>query len=380
MKHISYLAVIFLLTFLASCSEAPTNVNTETLTKKPVEPPPPTQSFPALESGIKYVAGNSGGTIFIWSNNSRIWSCTVDAVSLDGLGIGNFLGDNDKELVAVRRTVEGRGKNQIEKQQLLVFSKNESSPAIVELRQFNSYADAVWDLKVKDIDMDGMPEIVIVFRDQLEIWKYNGSAFLLIASVNYFSSSEIPWSADFGNLDTDNADEIIVSFTGNKWRGYKFNGTSISLYIESSVFSGSGNLDCAKVSDVDNDGSNEVIGGSYPYNVLLWETPFTGAIVSKTFAGMPWAVGVAGQEIFLGGYGMDGLFVIHYNGTTFSETSEQVASGFNLSLDGIVIEDMNNDGYPEIICATTTGLRLFNSSFVSLFTDNVGAISHIACQ
>lgn len=379
MRRFYYLSVIILFAILTSCSDTPTEIINESISKRPVDPPPPAPLFPALVPGTNYIAGNSGGTLYIWKNNTRIWSGDAGA-DVNGLGIGNFTGDSDKELVAVRRIALGRGKDKIEKQQLLVFIKNESSPAIVELRQFNSYADAVWDLKVRDIDKDGIPEIAIVFRDQLEIWKYNGSAFLLIASANYFSSSESPWSADFGNLDTDNADEIIVSFTGNKWRAYKFNGTSISLYIESSVFSGSGNLDCAKVSDVDNDGSNEVIGGSFPYNVLLWETPFTGAIVSKTFTGMPWAVGAAGQEIFLGGYEMDGLFVLNYNGTTFSETSEQVASGFNLSLDGIVIEDMNNDGYPEIICATTAGLRLFNRSYVSLFTDNVGEISHIECQ
>ena len=117
MKSIIYLLTILFLSLLISCSEEPpTGVDSETLSKKP-KPPEPTQSLPPLAQGTNYIAGSVGGDrrndpkVFIWNGNdlSREWTGSIEAFTINGIGLGDFIDDGDKELLVVRRIKTGKG-------------------------------------------------------------------------------------------------------------------------------------------------------------------------------------------------------------------------------------------------------------------------------
>jgi hypothetical protein len=397
MRTFFYLFSILLLSLLLACSEEPpTNVDSELLSKKPTPPPPPDQ-LPALYQGNKYIAGVTWGDrqndprVFIWngSNLSDTWSRSFEENIV--VGLGHFIDDDDKELLVIRKVSEGKKKNQVSRWELLVFKEGDTEPSeTVFLRESNDFTDAVWDMKVGNVDADPDLEIVIAYRDQIEIWEYDDGDFYLSDFSYYYSSLESPWRADFGDFDGDNVDEIIVAFAGNYWRVYDYNGSSITSVIESSAFNEIGNLDCAKISDVNNDGTVEVIGGNYPDKVLLWEAFDTdpNEIVFKEFPSAPWAIGVGeidndpsnGKEILAGVGSIDGgLHLLHYNGNSFTYNGE-IVSGIGVHMDGIIVTDINNNNSLEIIVSTTDGLKIYDNNFGSLFTDDVGLLERIICQ
>jgi hypothetical protein len=390
MKTLFYLFTILLLSLLLACSEEPpTNVDSELLSKKPIPPPPP-DPLPALYQGTTYIAGDIAAgrrtdpKVFIWdaSSLSNIWSTSIEAFTINGLGIGNFMDDNDKELLLQRRIETGKGHNKTEKQELLIFKEGDSEPSnIIELREFNGYADAVWDMKVGNVDGDSNLEIIMVFRDQLEVWECDGSDFYLADSWYYFSSSESPWRATIDDIDGDFVNEILVAFTGNKWRVYKYDGSSISQLPETAAYNDIGSLNSVKVADVDNDSDLEVIGGSSSNKVLLWEYPFTNQsdiVASQEFQYSPWAIGINGQEI-LAGLSMGGLHLLSYNGNSFNYEFE-IDQEMEVALDGIVVTDINNNSNLEIVIATRSGLQIFDNSYSNIFNDNVGELQRVICQ
>ena len=402
MKSIFYLLTILFLSLLLSCSEEPpTYVESETLSKKPVPPPPPTP-LPALVQGTNYIAGSVGGDrkndpkVFIWNGNdlSREWTGSIEAFTINGIGIGNFVGDSDKELIVQRRIVTGKKRNEIEKQELLIFEKDEAEPTYaITLRLWENFHDAVWDMKIGDVDNDGAAEIVILFRDQIEIWEYDGSGFSFKASREYYSSGESPWTATIGDFDnnTGNGNEIIVAFTGNMWRVYKDNETpTMTLVKESSSFNEIGNLNCAKMFDVDSDGDIEVIGGNYPNKVLLWETPYINQgdiVASQEFSNAAWAIGIGeldGDPLngkILAGVISGGLHLLPYDGilNSFGDAIEKVP-GLNVGQDGIIVIDIDNNGSLEIVVKTGDGLRVFDNNYSDLFVDDVGSLATLVCQ
>ena len=390
MKTISYLLTILFLALLLSCSEEPpTNISNESLSKKPA-PPPPVVALPPLDQGTKYIVGNSGSIIFIWDGHSlsQIWSRSLGTPFF---GLGDFTDDGYKELIVIKSISEGHGHNKVTRLELLIFKEGDLEPSeTVFLREVNGFQDAVWDMKIVDIDGDGQVELIIVFRDQVEIWEYGSNGFYLSDSSYYFSSSDSPWRADFGDFDNDSIDEIIIAFAGNYWRIYDYDGSSITSVFESSTFNEIGNLDCAKISDIDYDGTMEVVGGNYPDKILLWEAPYTNQPVFNTFpvfAYAPWAIGVGeldgdqvnGKEIIAGEVFNGGLHLLHYIGGSLVYGGE-VYSGISVSMDGIVMSNIVNDNNLEIIIGTGDGLLILDNSFNYLFSDNVGELERVICQ
>jgi len=404
MKFVFYLLTILFLSLLISCSEEPpTGVESETLTKKPVKPDPPVPPgpLPELDQNTKYIVGNVRGfrrsdpKIFIWdgSDLNNKWSRTIEAVNIVAAGVGNFIGDDDKELIVQRRIGQGRGRNKVERLELLIFEKGEIEPSHTKiLREFNGFHDGVWDMKIGDVDGDEDLEIVILFRDQIEIYECDGNGFSFKASKGYYNSSEQVWRADIGDFDPAlaNGNEIIVAFSTNMWRVYKDNGsTTLTLVKESSSFDEFGNLNCARMSNVDLNSDIEVIGGSYPSKLLLWEDPYTvpEEIVFKEFSSAPWAIGIGdfdndpstSKEI-LAGLIEGGLNLLYYDGTSFSDAID-VAPGLLVGQDGIIVTDINNNSILDIIVKTGDGLRVYFDNIFSIpIDDNVGSMETLVCQ
>lgn len=401
MKSIFYLLTILFLSLLLACSEEPpTNSELESLSKKPLPPTPPTP-LPALVQSTNYIAGSVGGDrkndpkVFIWNGNdlSREWTGSIEAFTINGIGIGNFVGDSDKELIVQRRIVTGKKRNEIEKQELLIFEKDEAEPTYTKtLRLWENFHDAVWDMKIGNVDNDAELEIVLLFRDQMEIWEYDDNDFILKASFEYYSPTGSPKCAEIGDFDPGLAgNEIIVSFSdGALWRVYNYTGSSITQVQEAPRTTEIFSLSSVKIVNFDNDGGLEVIGSGSGASkkLLLWEDPYAippAFITSEELANAPWGVGVGDLDSdpldgkIVAGVYRGGLHLLHYSGTQIVYDDE-VVPGLAVSYDGIIVSDIDVDNSLEIVVATENGLQVFDNTFVNPFVDEVGWMENIICQ
>lgn len=396
MRNVILFSLMFFL--FAACTEQLVNTDDSSLSevqlkKKPVKPPPPPPPtpIPALNPGTKYIAGTTEeGIVFIWErigdNFSRLWSSSIEADRIGSIAIGDFNGGS-KELFVERSITRGKvKKNRIRSQELLIFTEGDIEPSeIIVLREPAEYPDALWDMKVADVDGDSKLELVLVFRDQLEIWEYDETGFFKADFCYYFSTSEIPWEASIGDLYNNGVIDISVAVAQNMWRSYTYDGYSISTGIESSSYSNEfGSLCCAKMVDINNDGNVEVIGGSSCGKLLLWKDPYINPmdIVVSPSLGLPeytspWGVDVGnlggvpanGMEIICGVPQSGGLHLFHYDGKDFSYGGE-VVHELSVSMNGVIISGSGVGA--KIIVATDNGLEVFNNTYSSIYNDNVG--------
>lgn len=392
------ISLLLLGSMFSGCSDQIVNSNETSslegsvLSKKPIKPPktPPTP-MPALNPSTQFIAGISDGKVYIWDGNNltKKWSTSIDAFTFNGIGIGNFIGDDNdiiKELLVARRIKVGKGKkNKVESEELLIFTEGDIEPfKTVTLRQREDYTDALWDMKIANVDNDDDLEIILAFRDKLEIWESDGTEIIPAATFDYFSPMESPWGIDVGDFNNDGINEIIVCFAGNIWRSYQYDGTSSISEIEESIaYNEIGSLNCAKIGDFDNDGDVEVIGGSSVGKILIWESP-DDIIASDQVIPDYWAWGLDvgeldgdeenGKEILGVSSNSGRLHLFHYNGGTLVY-EDKVITALSNSLNDVII----SGAYPDnkIIVATSDGLEVYNKTYETLFIDNVGSLQNL---
>lgn len=387
---ITLLVILLLVLFMVGCenSIAPTEFNSErinSLSKKPVKPPkdnPTPTPMPALAANAKYIAGTSDGKVIIWNEASltKIWSTSVGTANDIGIsiGIGDLFNNSGKELLVARKISVGKGKkNRVESQELLVFKEGDLEPyKKILLRPYEGYRDALWDMKIADIDNDNDLEVILAFRDQIEIWESNGTDLIQASTLNYFDSMENPWEIDV------NGSKITVCFAGNIWRSYGYDGGSIAETAESSAYNEFGSLNSVIVSDINYDTIDEVVGGSSVGKILIWETPniiiATDQIIPKYYA---WDLAAGeldgelsnGKEIIGVARNSGQLHLFHYDvGTLVYENP--VATAFSNSLNGVIVSGNR------VFLATANGLEVFevyDNLYTSLLVDDVGALQNL---
>lgn len=223
-------------------------------------------------------------------------------------------------------------------------------------------------MKIANVDNDDDLEIILAFRDKLEIWDSDGNEISQTATVDFSSPLEFPWGIDVGDFNSDGVtNEIIVSFSGNFWRSYQYDGTSsISEIEESTAYNEYGSLNCVKIADLDGNGQVEVLGGSSVGKILVWESSnqiiASDQVIPDYFA---WAVDVGeldgnldnGKEIIGVSSNSNRLHLFRYDdGTLIYE--DKVITALSNSLNDVIIsgEYPNN----KIIVATSNGLEVFS--------------------
>lgn len=394
------ISLLLLGSMFIGCSDQIVNSNESSssegslLLKKPNKPPKPPKTpsatpLPALNMNDQYIAGISDGKVYIWDgdNLTYMWSTSIDGANV--IGIGNFIddgNDDNKELLVARRIKVGKGKkNSVESEELLIFTEGDIEPSkTITLRIREDYTDALWDMKIANVDNDDDLEIILAFRDKLEIWEYDGTTISPTATVDFSSRLEFPWGIDVGDFNSDGVtNEIIVSFSGNFWRRYEYKDYSISEIEESTKYNEYGSLNCVKIADLDGNGDVEVLGGSSVGKILVWESSnqiiASDQVIPDYFA---WAVDVGeldgnvdnGKEIIGVSSNSNRLHLFHYDdGTLIYE--DKVITALSNSLNDVIIsgEYPNN----KIIVATSNGLEVFNNVYETFLVDDVGMLENL---
>lgn len=391
------ISLLLLGSMFIGCSDQIVNSNESSssegslLLKKPNKPPKPPKTpsatpLPALNMNDQYIAGISDGKVYIWDgdNLTYMWSTSIDGANV--IGIGNFIDDDNKELLVARRIKVGKGKkNSVESEELLIFTEGDIEPSkTITLRIREDYTDALWDMKIANVDNDDDLEIILAFRDKLEIWEYDGTTISPTATVDFSSRLEFPWGIDVGDFNSDGVtNEIIVSFSGNFWRRYEYKDYSISEIEESTKYNEYGSLNCVKIADLDGNGDVEVLGGSSVGKILVWESSnqiiASDQVIPDYFA---WAVDVGeldgnvdnGKEIIGVSSNSNRLHLFHYDdGTLIYE--DKVITALSNSLNDVIIsgEYPNN----KIIVATSNGLEVFNNVYETFLVDDVGMLENL---
>ncbi|MCB9208598.1 MAG: hypothetical protein H6612_02985 [Ignavibacteriales bacterium] len=374
MKKLIYMILISF--FLFSCSENITEVQNKLseLNKKPVNPDPePELVFPDLDVNQKYVAGVVDGTIYLWETQTFtiIWSYKSAAL-LPKVGLSDINNDGFKELILVERLKGGRGKDKYEEYNFSIFQKGDSEPARTPIGYFNTYYDAIWDMKIGN--MDNNPdddEIVLVRRDKIEVYELEDlSTPSAILKFTHNIESVFPWE---GEIYNNNANGIIVAFTDGTCKKFSYDENIITMEEEFLTLEGDG-LNIAKVLDLDNDGQSEIIAGGQNEKIHIWDG---SSYESFTLEGSQytWALDVdVNNNIFIG-TSNDGVHLLNYNGVNLNYTGK-VIDIENVQLNGLNV--LNSS----ILLATDTGLKVYDASYNSIAVENqtIGFLEELICQ
>lgn len=373
MKAIFYVVTLLCLSLLMACSEVPpTNINIESLSKKPV-PPAPAEPLVLLDNanqiaGIKKVtAGTEPKDIIqVWTyegSYTKTWEKGEDDGCYEVCAIGDADNDANDELVAVYRYETGRGKNKVTHYQIQVF---ESGDTDEPSRLIDITNDQILYLVVADANNDNFQEIIGGGRNHIYVLKDDGSTITqLWQSENIYS--DMIFDLGVGDADNDQQNEIIYAglfagkfavydhLSGNNW-GNKVYSAPIS-----------GGLDRAKVADVNNDNLNEIIGGGNYNKLTVWEHTNGEYLIdfeSEDLGGFTQGVAAGDfdddgeEEIAVGtADGNNGIvYVFKYNGSDYEiKFSDPIAGTGEISAG-----DSDNDGVDEFIVTTMEGLLIYD--------------------
>ncbi len=230
---------------------------------------------------IEIIIGTSFGEIFIFGYQSsgmtyaEEWSQILAVWEIYGLATGDLDNDGINEIVAGTSTVGGTGAFP----NVYVFGYD-GSTYILEWIYWaeDSYSNNARTIAIGDVDSDGTNEFVVGIsewkyvtetpRGSFYIFGYNNGLYTLEWKKDDNSVDII--DIDIGNIDDDEAEEIVVGAALVDVYQYQSGVYAIETVIpESFAF--------IEVDDVNDDGKNEVVTGTnrisiWQENTLLWES------------------------------------------------------------------------------------------------------------
>jgi len=347
-----------------SCSEEPpTNINNESLSKKPTPPNPPEPLV--LLHNANQIVGCSGSKIVVWTYSGGIYSVSWENSSsgdYNAAAIGDVDRDGNDELVAVFIYETGRGRNKITHKVIQIFENGDTdTPTRVsgDLTEEGVNGIGYTYMRLGDANNDGHIEILIAHSNCISVHNDNGSEIPMLWKSEDLSALD-PWSIEAGDADNDGQNEIVYAeLAGQRFGVYEYvenNTWGNRLYSETILYG----LDRAFVADVDGDGLNEVIGGGNASMLFVWEYINGNYVVefeSGNLGGFTQGIGSGDfdndelNEIAVGTAGADNkVIVFKHNGTTYLNIYEDSFLGM---VSDLFAGDSDNDGVKEIVLAAS---------------------------
>lgn len=235
-----------------------------------------------------------------------------------------------------------------------------SSPLLIS----KDIGNLVTDLGFYDFNQDGFLDIIAGRQDKLELYKNNnGTNFSLekIIPLEYFVER-----IELNDINMDGIIDILISHNyGPNPISKIINDGNFNFQDTEPIYSNSGNGYKAysfKSADIDNDGDNDIVVGEKNVNNLIWlKNDGSGNFVKKSIT-----TSVACSDIDIGDVNNDGSIdivtsgdndygdsdLLFFKNTSNNESSSQTFEQIKIdtqSLQSIILGDLNNDNYLDII-------------------------------
>jgi len=163
----------------------------------------------------------------------------------------------------------------------------------------------VFSLSIGDCDNDGLSELATGSGSLAHIWIYNWNSSGLLessknVSINFNDQVE---GVRIGDIDNDGRNELLGSDLQGNLKLFKWNGTHYHATWSGRYGSSLGRYDSLQIGDADNDGLNEVVFGEESPNIRVLE--FFGVLNGSLNVGADgdneWAqVGIFNDSIVIG--------------------------------------------------------------------------------
>lgn len=226
--------------------------------------------------GYKEIISGNGTSLYIWKHDGTAYgNSTVFFTSPNGENISSapivcdFDGDGSKDII-VASCLTSDSHIFVIKQDgtcLNGFNGGASSASVA----YPTDKNLNHSLAVGDIDNDGSLEVVALGKDYVKAWNHDGSLCFSRYLSGVFSNKESylhNMSPALADVDGDEAIDIVFSIE-NKIHALDNQGNDLEGFpLTTSVEVRKG----VTVSDIDNDGLNEVIAGDAVGKLYVWKT------------------------------------------------------------------------------------------------------------
>jgi hypothetical protein len=225
------------------------------------------------QSELMWGAGysSSGEDIFYianWQAGQIEWESSHLDGPFIGPGCGDLDGDGNEELVVV--SYESR--SGYSSGRILVFNTDGNLRAISDPIVDDDSVEGTKDIKLYDVDRDGKLEILVAadhwYDGVIEIYDFNANNTFTLNWTNATPTDDGFNCVSAGDIDGDGNLEIV----GGSWRYiYAYDYNTGSQEWQSLYHSGeAGTISAVEVSDVDNDGDQEIISMVYNGDVYIF--------------------------------------------------------------------------------------------------------------
>ena len=240
---------------------------------------------------------------------------------------------------------------------------------------FNLGWTGIFDLKIRDMDNDGVKDIVIAAGELYtgKIWIIDGITKTIKSSHLFTSGNPEFYSLDIDDVDGDgNLDIVAVNDKINI-----IDPVTFAIKWSSPVIASNGTISKTMISNVDADVNKEIVvciaSRIYVIDAIthqIWQSNPLTANYYNTFDLFDFnADGI--KDIICGGSILGQLDILDYNSQQIISSSTNA----QWAIDGILVTDLNNDATPEIIFSSKGKIYFKTASGAISATDQYGAMA-----
>ena len=357
-----------------------------------------------VASGTSAIS-TSKGKVFQFKHTAQgykdTWASNYHGTS-SATSIGDADNDGQKEIITTVNYKEGKGKNAIYSQKILIYE--DGSVGDPAWKSEDIGYSSLRDLVIADVDNDphGYNEIVLLKDKHIEIYRIvfneNSGAYDLefIWRCDEYDYTIFKISA--GDADNDDQNEIVLAMfdvgapiiwkkVGETWTS-KTAELIPSEYWNPNLSRPFLGIDVAKVRDADNDGFNEIIAGGNNNRLMIWKYNYLGngeydkVFIGEDLGGFTPGVGAGDvdgngyNEVIIGAqidYPNAAIFVYEYDPN--SNTYVIIDSALCITFGAVACADLDGDLIDEMVLSSQ-GVKVFeyiNHELVETFNCAYGS-------
>jgi hypothetical protein len=190
--------------------------------------------------------------------------------------IGDVDGDGEKEIIVVINGSFKLKKYVFYSRRIIMYENGSDGDPSYDSGSFGSFDEYIKYIAIGDVNNDGIDELVLDDRRVIEVYSWNGSAFELSWSSPQYDF--YAFRVDIGDADNDGENELIlamfdigapiiwnfdINFIGEETIAEPIDVLNPEIAILG--------IDSARPRDADNDGFAEIIAGGNNNRLMIWK-------------------------------------------------------------------------------------------------------------